>query len=307
MRPHGGGIVRRGAAQQMGVHADGAVMATHLMEDRRRGLADGGEAAAAIQLLLGGEQLGAPPLALEAGVAEPLQDGVERERRQAGGGESHRPAGACGQQEEAHHDDVQKDRRARHVRAERLGDPRPRAGRREPPGTRCHLPPRQHRALRDDDRGHEVQRRQRADADRRDPHGVLEHVERMADVAVGDGVGVERLAAPASRRLGGDPFRRHQACAVEHDDECEAEERRHPEDGQDGGAEGVRRRRARPHHRHVHVDVGVERQPDAERPLEREERDDQQIARPLVELEPRQARESQREMQPAQPEGARVS
>ena len=71
--PHGGGVGRR-ASQQMGVHADGAVVARHLVEDGRRRLADRGEPLAAIELVARGEQVLAPPFALEPRVVEPLQD-----------------------------------------------------------------------------------------------------------------------------------------------------------------------------------------------------------------------------------------
>src|SRR5262249_11197074 len=76
--------VRVRAREQVGVHADGAVMPAHLVKDRRRGLSDGGEALAAIQLALHGDELLAASLALEPGVVQPLQDRVQGQRRETG-------------------------------------------------------------------------------------------------------------------------------------------------------------------------------------------------------------------------------
>ena len=80
------------ASEQMRVHADGAVMPRPPGGRRSPPSARSSPGAGGARARPRGEQLLAPPLALQARVVEPLQDGVQRERRQAGGGEAGQPA-----------------------------------------------------------------------------------------------------------------------------------------------------------------------------------------------------------------------
>ena len=222
-----GRVLARGAgsaprAEQVRVHADGAVVARHLVEHRRRRLADGGEALAAIELVLRGDQLLAAALALEAGVVQALQDRVQGER--GAGSRSRSPSGrrvpgpprgsppsrrAAGASTSGMSGPSASAMRV-HVRA---GAMRPGIGATYRQAT---VSSRRSGWCR------ERQAHGAAGRDRRHAHGVLAERERVADVAVGDAVERERLAAPASGRFRGEPDGGHDPGGVEEHDEREA-------------------------------------------------------------------------------------
>ena len=301
VRAHDVALGRDRAAEQVRVHPDGAVMPTHLMEHRRRRLADGGEMLAAIELALHGDELLVASLAQDAGVVQPLQDRVQRERGQAGGREAGGPPVLRRQHEERHHHQVQQERHHGHVRSERFRDPHPRARRRHAAGDRREISPGGDDPFRDDHGGRDRQVHAGAGGDRRHAHRVLGHVAGVADVAVRDAVEHERLAAPAAGGFLREPDRAHEARAVEEHGEREAQDRRHPEYGEDRRTQEVGGRGARPHHRHV--DLDALRELDAERPLERQDAHHGQVPGPCGRLDPRQPRRGERDVQPAEPRG----